>query len=52
MGVITNYIKLTKNNETRKIFTYSSGKGTVNRIIISDANKYVAQLLNDGWHIC
>ena len=51
MGTITNFIRMAKNGEIKNIFTYTSGKGTVNRIIVSDINNYIARLLNSGWAI-
>ena len=51
MGTIINYIRMTKNGEVKNIFAYTSGKGTVNRIITNDINTYIAQLMNDGWAI-
>lgn len=49
MGTIIDFIKLRRGNDVKKIFKYSTGKGTMNNIIFNNINQIIYNLLCEGY---
>ena len=50
MGTIIDYVRMVKGNEVKNIFKYSSGKATMNNIVVQrDINQVIYKLLTEGW---
>lgn len=49
MGHITDYMRYTKGNKVKNIFIYSTGKITVNRVIVHNLAEVIANLIINGY---